>query len=139
MALNIDRNKIERPYWTKFWGAKRKVRPKLVNKVFGNGMQLIFITPLMTRPHHYFVLIDSSWDTHPDVFRDEQIDDIYNAIEEQFGYYFDGEGTWGGVIQRGKRKGEYRGWPAFFNEGCSWGTEDPKPYLKSKTRIRHRE
>jgi hypothetical protein len=75
---------VERKYRTTFWGGKYLVRPKLVPEAFGDGKQLICMTPLNTRPHYYVVRVDSKCDMDSDEFYD-QLDGIYDAIDEAFG------------------------------------------------------
>jgi len=82
------RQLIEVEYVCKFWGDDYTITPRLVDRVFGDGKQLIQLEPLNTRPNYYIVRIDSSWnidnDDDTDLFIDH-LDEIYNAIEEQFG------------------------------------------------------
>jgi len=44
---------------TKFWGRHYFITPRLVDWVHGDGLQLIYFTPLNTRPNYYVVRIDS--------------------------------------------------------------------------------
>jgi hypothetical protein len=105
--------KLEKPYWTRFWGRRCKVKPKLVTAVLGDGKTLISLTPLNTRPQHYFVFIDSSWFPTQDgeeIY--DHLDEICDAIEDEFGCkYYDGNP-------------KPNGWPALdLDAGCSWNDE----------------
>jgi hypothetical protein len=82
--VNELRKLVERRYRTTFWGGKYLVSPKLVSEAFGDGKRLIHMTPLNTRPQYYVVRVDSKCDTTSDEFRD-QLDAIYDAIDDQFG------------------------------------------------------
>lgn len=65
------------------WGSEVKFKPYLLDKVFGDGMKLIYFGTLDDRPYWWLVRVDSS----------AQIDDpyefdsdaIYDAIEEECG------------------------------------------------------
>jgi len=113
-------SKLERPYWTKFWGQRRKCKPRLVRAILGAGDQLIYITPLMTRPHHYILRVDKSW-MADDEATHEHLEEIENAIEEEFGWYNDGHSS-----EYEHTDGEYPGWPVYFYGGICWGVLDPK-------------
>lgn len=77
-----------------FWGYDYEVTPALVGEVFGDGRQLIYFTPLATRPNWYVVRVDSSWNesnwSNGDCIGNHT-DDIYDAIEEQYGRCYDDE------------------------------------------------
>lgn len=101
MPLEITQE--QREHWTRkqtatLWGQPHDIEPYLVEKHFGDGMQLVAITPLNTRPNYYLVLVDSKWwmDSYQyhsleDVDRDpedhiaEHIDDIMEGIEDEIG------------------------------------------------------
>jgi hypothetical protein len=74
---------------TLFWGKPYRVTPRLVDKVFGDGRQLIHLTPLSTRPNYYVVRIDSRWTidepSECDATIRDHLDDIIDAAAEQFG------------------------------------------------------
>lgn len=79
---------FERRRATTFWGRKYFVTPRLVEKVFGDGKQLIGFEPLNSRPNFYVVLVDSSWNISncgEGQLLSEHTDEIYEAIEEQYG------------------------------------------------------
>lgn len=100
---------IEKPTPVQFWGEDYVIVPRLVSRVFGNGRRLIHITPLNTRPNYYVVRVDSRWvNLDGDGFRDF-IEEVYEAIEDEFGAvdYDDDESY---------------PWPAFDGDvGVCWG------------------
>jgi hypothetical protein len=84
--------RITKPTEVSFWGTKSIITPAMVNKIFGDGLQIIYFEPLDTRPNYYIVRIDSKTDIETDFY----CDDILNAIADQFdernnyeGEYFD--------------------------------------------------
>ena len=121
---------VELPYWTKFWGRRCKVKPKFVRAVLGDGNKLVAITPMQTRPHYYLIRVDSSWGesnySDGDTICDH-LDEIYDAIEDEYGYYFDGHSS-----EYDKSNGEYPGWPVFWQEGISWYEVDPKEIYRNR-------
>jgi hypothetical protein len=127
---------MERPQFTRFWGQRYKIHPKFVRGVLGDGRQLISFTPMMTRPEHYFIRIDSSWQVSnfdsDGMCVAEHVDEIVDLIENEYGYYFDGQSS-----EFEGSNGKYPGWPVFWNEGYSWGSVDiqefkPKPRKRSR-------
>lgn len=80
--------RLERPYRTKFWGRRHLVKPRLLNRTFGDGKKLLGLQPLNTRPQYYVVRIDSTWainnwDDGETVM--EHLEELLDAAEEQFG------------------------------------------------------
>jgi hypothetical protein len=79
------------PHERTLWGQTHVVTPALVEEVFGDGEKLLILTPIMTRPNYYVVQIDSSWGKDNTYSEEEgetvhdHIDEIYDAIEAQFG------------------------------------------------------
>lgn len=72
----------------RFWGRNYIITPRLVEWVHGDGLQVIYFQPLNTRPNYYVARIDSkvSLDNSDEpCFADEVLEDLYTAIEEQFG------------------------------------------------------
>lgn len=111
------RKVIERRQRTSLWGKTYYRTPRLVTEVFGDGRQLIWLTPLATRPNWYIVRIDSRWQlsnhaTEGELFHDHK-DEVYDSIEAEYGESDDDYG------------GERREWPALnLSCGCGWGEED---------------
>jgi len=55
--------------------------PRLVTRIFGDGRRLLALYPIMHRPNHFVVRMDSSIDiTHAD----DWLEEIYEEIEEEF-------------------------------------------------------
>ncbi len=95
------------PQRIKHWGEVCEFTPVLLGKVYGDGQQLLKLFPINERPRYWIVRIDSSCDR--DQLCEDLLDDIYEAIDEQFGtppeedlgigderpYFpsYDGEGT----------------------------------------------
>jgi len=114
---------LERKQAAYLWGQKSFIRPVFICKALGDGNTLLAMTPLNTRPNHYFIRIDSKWldRENRDVIYDH-LDEIYEAIEEQCGSKDDGEDD-----------SESLPWPALdLDCGCSWCdcTEELKPKRK---------
>jgi hypothetical protein len=77
------RARIELTKKVQFWGQEYTITPRLIGKVFGDGAQLICITPLATRPNYFVVRVDSS----PTFDVRSILDDIITAAEEEYGSY----------------------------------------------------
>jgi hypothetical protein len=46
------------PRWVRHWGSLSLITPALVDEIFGDGDQLIYIQPLSTRPNYYVLRVD---------------------------------------------------------------------------------
>jgi hypothetical protein len=100
----------------------------LLDKVFGDGKQVISFTPWDTRPNYYVVRVDSFWgvenEDEPSV--GDFTDDLYTAVEDQFG-----NAAWCACSNEEREKPCEEGecvkggedWPALhdFTGCCSWG------------------
>jgi len=64
-----------------FWGGTYTVTPVIPCGQIGDGLQIISLTPLGTRPNYYIVRIDSKTDVDDDDFDTEE---ILELIEESF-------------------------------------------------------
>ena len=107
----------------KLWSQPYMVRPALVKARFGNGKRLIGLLPIRHRPNYYLVWIDSKWDIDGDEIR-EALDDIWNAIAEEFG-------------ERPHDSQTYR-WPEEdSSDGCSWFEADAFDVLPPRIRRRY--
>ncbi len=118
--LNLNKKILERltkPFWTRFWGQRRKSHPVFITKALGDGMKLLAVTPINTRPNYYLIRVDSSWS---DSNRDtpcvgEHMDEIYDAIEDQCGRGY--EDKYESVTGRER----HNPWPALSaDSGSSW-------------------
>lgn len=113
MREKIDITRLEKPYFTNFWGRKKLVRPKFVEEILGDGLQLLSVTPLNTRPQHYYIRVDSRWDTSNEGEGEtvaDHLDEILDAIEDQ---YDSCEEQW-------------KPWPALNWDGGSWMSVCPE-------------
>ena len=129
--LNIDRSKVEIEDTVHWWGSDHKRTPLLVDEALGDGEQLIGLQTLNDRPNYYVIRVDSSWhlsqcrackDDCPD-YLTEHLDEIYEAIEDQFGTPETEEDVEDGEEPE-------RGWPRFdYGNGTCWFSLDPAPYL----------
>lgn len=70
--------------FTKFWGQRQIIQPQLLDKIFGDGKQLMYVTPLDTRPNYYVVRIDSKTDLNSHDTYTNFIEQVLQAIEEEF-------------------------------------------------------
>lgn len=70
------------PRTVTFWGEVHHVTPALVNQTWGDGQKLLQLFPINERPNHWVVRVDSSCD-NDNLF--DILDDIYDAIDDQFG------------------------------------------------------
>jgi hypothetical protein len=85
------RRLIERPEHCLFWGQPHTITPRLITRTFGDGKQLLCVTPLATRPNYFVVRIDSSV-TDPHSHHDSStklsfLDEIMDAAEDEYGAY----------------------------------------------------
>lgn len=91
-----------------FWGKTHLVQPRLVEWIHGDGLQIIALQPLATRPDRYIARIDSKIDLNSDGkegFHGEVLESLYTEIESQFGV----------------SEEENKPWPAIDDScGCSW-------------------
>jgi len=88
--LEISKTKaaqLNKPFWTRFWGQRRKCHPAFCPTVLGNGDHFVAITPLATRPNYYLTRIDSRWplDNSEEDCLAEHLDEIYDALGDYFG------------------------------------------------------
>lgn len=101
-----------------FWGQRHIVTPRLADWIHGDGKQVIYFTPLATRPQHYVVRIDSRVDLDSDAFRGHVLEGIYEALEDQFGRHRDEY-----EHDNGRTYVKHNGWPALDDDyGSAWGT-----------------
>lgn len=112
------RRLIERPERCRFWGKEYTITPRLIAHVFGDGKQLVCVTPLATRPNYFVVRVDSSTTSVQDEGewgwgRDCLIDAIMDAQEDEYGRFDEGDE-------------DLHHWPFVdWGIGCAWG--DPFP------------
>lgn len=96
------------------WGAPCHVEPRLLDKFWGDGRQVMTWSPTMDRPNYYVVRIDSQMATDDDAFYDF-IDTIWDELEDQFGPQWVPDDD-------GEVPDEPEPWPAVNTDGVSWGS-----------------
>jgi hypothetical protein len=116
------RQLIERPEKCTFWGQPYTVTPRLIARVFGDGLRLICITPMAHRPNYFVVRVDSAM-THVNHPRPGQevslLEDIMCAAEEEYG-------TFGDEEERDEDGYESRPFPVTdWGIGCGWSKPFP--------------
>lgn len=72
---------VERWQVVEHWAQRCRIKPRLVTRVFGDGRRLLRLYPIMFRPNHFVVRVDSKLD---DGHAHDWLDEIYEAIEEEF-------------------------------------------------------
>jgi hypothetical protein len=85
--LRIDAGTVrrlsKRRKW-RHWARTFFPKPAVLPIALGDGRGLIRLFPIMERPQHYLVFVDSKWVESEYLFR-EHLDEIYEAIEDYFG------------------------------------------------------
>lgn len=90
---NLDRLaaliRQERP--ATLWGQESLVTPYLIGQKFGDGMQLVRLWPINQRPSFWLAMVDSrvGLDHGDELPFIDVVDEIYEAIDEEFG-----DGNW---------------------------------------------
>lgn len=116
------RRKVEVPQHVRFWGREYVVTPRFVARVHGDGLLLVALQPLNTRPERYVLRVDSRWDLDDDAWYD-LLDDVKEAVEDEYmphDFYCElcGESSksFGDCECQADRE-----WPAAdFSVGCGW-------------------
>lgn len=121
-----------KPYKTKFWGEECMCEPYLIEKKQGDGIQLVYLMPIDSRPNFYLLLIDSSIDVKSDeslpqdesecgtiwemLLRmiEEECTNIDHYTENKDGLYYD-------QYDNSIEPFEYE-WPMLSWSGGSWGS-----------------
>jgi hypothetical protein len=81
-----------KPRIVTFWGKKRKITPVLLDKKFGDGKKLIYLSTMNSRPDYYLVRVDSKTDSVSDNDDFENLlDEIFEEIRDKYGPYDDDE------------------------------------------------
>ena len=71
-----------KPQNVRFWGSDYTVTPALVTEVHGDGLQIVYLEPLFTRPNYYILRIDSSIALDDDESLSEADKQNYGAVYE---------------------------------------------------------
>jgi hypothetical protein len=116
-------DELTRPTRTSLWGYWSDIQPAWVPETLGDGMRVMAVSPLATRPNYYVIRCDSSW--VDDVWRD-RLDEVYEAIEDSYGamcgdsYEFCKE--WGDGESCGRHHEDDAWFPFLFDGGSEWWT-----------------
>lgn len=104
------------------WGQPYRITPRLVSTVFGNGQRLLCLYPIMFRPNHFVVRMDSTVSIR---HADDWLDEIYNAIEEEF-YEWPWARSYGLTLHENASADDDS--RLSFEDGSTWGEMDwPRP------------
>lgn len=106
------------PRAVQHWGITyENFAPVLVEKVFGDGQRLLFLTPLATRPNYYVARVDST--LREDDEREFVEHQLFDAIMDEFGDADDANGD------DGDEEGDSLPWPALDTScGFVWSIEN---------------
>lgn len=124
---------IEKSHMRRANGRKYLVRPRLVTNRFGDGNALLVLTPCVTSiPNYYIVRIGtgwlngSRWGNDSDAPIRDHLDEIYDAIREEFGEVdYEDQGKY--------HEGSEHEWPLLdLTIGSSWEIIEWPLYPKSK-------
>ena len=65
-----------------FWGQKHTITPALVSELHGDGLQVVWLSSIDTRPFYWVLRIDSSVDIENDESLSKEDQSNYGSIEE---------------------------------------------------------
>ena len=89
MKKTIDGKTLEqwveeqsKAYETTFWGEKCMCTPELIEEKHGDGLQLVYLKPIDTRPNFYLLLIDSKINVSDDDSLSDDDKEEYGDISE---------------------------------------------------------
>lgn len=117
-----------------WWGEKYQVTPAIVDSHLGNGRRLLRFQPLNTRPDYYLIRIDSRWDCGADEFYDDHLENVIEAIIDQYSEmerereYLEEDLREQGIEPTGDNTDlagneDRMGWPVLsLDSGYTWGT-----------------
>jgi len=71
-----------KPQEVYFWGGDYVVTPALVSEIHGDGLQIVWLSSLFTRPNYYLLRIDSSIDLNDDESLPEADKMSYETVQE---------------------------------------------------------
>ena len=130
----------------RFWGEDQLITPCLIKEEQGDGMQVVYLQPLDTRPNYYVLRIDSSIDIDIHTFFDEETKEEIDVCEmllkmvksEQL--YFDAfeELEVGGeTMYRMEEEDDLMSWdevyfPTLHWSGGSWGASCDVSHILNK-------
>lgn len=104
-----DLSQLLREQTVEHWGETCTFKPELVKRHWGDGGRLVQVFPINERPRYWVVRVDSKCD---DLFDDDDLlDEIYEAIDEQFGAPSEDD------LGIGDERPYF---PMHDGQGCSW-------------------
>jgi hypothetical protein len=110
MTTTLD--KLLKRQRTEHWGSSYRFKPALLDKVYGDGKQLLQVFPINERPRYWVVRVDSKCiDRIDDDSFFDMLDDIYEQIDEQFGPPDEGD------LGIGNDRPYF---PSYDGQGVSW-------------------
>lgn len=112
----------------RFWGQEYRIKPYLISSIDGDGLQIVYVEPITTRPNYYVLRIDSSHDISSDEFDYDNL--LLTMIEEECDNAANYHHEWRRGKYVGKRfdwhKGDVPEWqetefPMLNWDGGMWG------------------
>lgn len=74
------------------WGQAHTITPRFVAERMGDGLQWIWLSPIMQRPNYWVIRVDSGWDREEafaekvdGVAVDDHLEEILQMIESEYG------------------------------------------------------
>jgi len=68
------------------WGQEHTITPRFVEEKLGDGLQWIWLSPIMHRPNYWVVRVDSAFGQEQGTNElCDSLDEIYEAIEREYG------------------------------------------------------
>jgi len=64
------------------WGQKSTIKPCLIEGIHGDGLQLVYLEPIDTRPNYYVLRIDSAIDVKNDESMSNEDQSEYGTVWE---------------------------------------------------------
>ena len=97
---------------TDHWGCHYDFQPYLLDRIWGDGKQLMQLFPLMERPRYWIVRVGSgTCDCRDEDEFFDMLDEIYDEIDEQFGMPPESD------LGVGRERPYF---PMFDRQGTSW-------------------
>jgi len=106
--------RYSKPRIMTLWGREYTRTPEVIKAKIGDGLQVIALQPMMTRPNYYVIFVDSRWEMETDEWINH-LEEIYSTIEDQCGSDTNYE-----IGKDGQKKFTNNPWPALSSDGCTW-------------------
>lgn len=114
---------------TTFWGQKCVCRPMLLDHVFGDGKERIWIEHMDDRPDYYVVRVSSGThaliESQNDEWYDHLLPSIQNTIEDEAMEFYSNR-QWNEHERNGYVKTRKWPIPPHMPSGTAWGVIKPK-------------